>query len=135
MQKLIDFTFSYKLESPNIKHHWGTILARNKKLKKKILTHWLTIPLHLKSFVVTTNLNANYTQSPMYTVKISRLSPRKMDSDNFIFACKYIRDIIADLLVSGLGYGQADNEKYINFQYEQEKSKEHLIKIEILKNE
>lgn len=126
MQKLIEFSFEHRLESPNVKHHWGALVSKNKKLKRKIILQWLSIPSHLKTFLC---------EKPYYTVKIIRYSPKQMDYDNFVFSAKFLRDVLGDLLISGLNYGQSDDERYMTFQYEQRKNKEHLIKIEIYKNE
>jgi len=64
-------------------------------------------------------------------IKITRLAVRMMDDDNFIFASKFLRDEICGLLRPEKARGQADGDKLIKFEYLQEKSKEHNVRIEI----
>ena len=68
------------------------------------------------------------------TVKLTRISPRKLDSDNLTMAFKWIRDEIADFLIPGLKKGRADSDSRIEWEYAQEKSKtsETGIKIEFV---
>jgi len=65
-------------------------------------------------------------------VTLTRIGPRKMDTDNLLFSLKNIRDSIADKINPGLARGQADNENLITWQYRQEKGepKEYALKIE-----
>jgi len=58
-------------------------------------------------------------------VKLIRYSTRPFDYDNFVFACKYIRDTIADFLIPGKPRGQSDNSLDIYWHYHQlKKNKE-----------
>lgn len=67
--------------------------------------------------------------------KITRISPRVQDYDNFVYNCKCVRDFIADCLIPGKAPGQADNSKNILWEYIQEKgkAKQYAIRIEICK--
>jgi hypothetical protein len=74
-----------------------------------------------------------YSNQPII-VKIVRISPKMMDmEDNFPYACKWIKDSIADILVPGLRPGIADGSKLIKWEYGQEKGKpkEKGVRIEI----
>ena len=77
-------------------------------------------------------------------VRLIRLSPRTLDSDNLLTALKYIRDEISEILIpdkkryylSKQGRavpikGRADDDDRITWQYDQEKSKTQAIRIEI----
>ena len=59
------------------------------------------------------------------TVTITRLGPRKLDSDNLATSAKGLRDGIADKL------GVDDGDERITWCYAQEKSKTYGVRIEI----
>jgi len=65
------------------------------------------------------------------TIKLTRVSPRTLDDDNLPMTFKWIRDAIADQIHPGLAPGRADDDKNINWQYDQEKGKPKSIKIQI----
>lgn len=58
-------------------------------------------------------------------VTLTRLGPRKLDSDNLAGSFKAIRDGVADAL------GIDDGSELIQWEYRQEKSKECSVVIEI----
>jgi hypothetical protein len=64
-------------------------------------------------------------------VHLTRYAKKKMDDDNFIHACKAIRDQIADCLIPGLQKGQADGCDQITWHYKQEIAKNVHLKIEL----
>jgi|SRR5580692_6241706 hypothetical protein len=73
-------------------------------------------------------------------VKLSRISPRLLDSDNLQMAFKWIRDQLAECIIypyeSGLdryhkGAGRYDDDPRISWLYAQEKGKIQHIRIEI----
>jgi len=100
--------------------HWRIKNARHKK--QKGLIH-----LFLK------NELSIYANKPI-TVKIVRISPRMMDiEDNLPYACKWVKDSIADILVPGLRPGIADGSKLITWEFGQEKGKpkEKAVRIEV----
>ncbi len=73
------------------------------------------------------NLLRTTTCAGPYAVKITRLAPRFLDSDdNLNISAKHIRDGIAD----ALGVNDGDKTK-INFSYEQEKSELYGVRVEI----
>jgi len=64
-------------------------------------------------------------------VKLVRLGPRELDFDNLVVSQKYVRDAIAELITGDYVPGRADGDKRISWQYDQEKSKEYGVRIEI----
>lgn len=114
---MIDWTLPLDLVSPNIKEHWRETCRRNKKNNWTIRVKFLKEPpgiLYLPCIVT-----------------ITRLAPRALDEDNFIYACKGIKDSIADLLIPGLAPGRADGSKDIQWVYKQEKHKNKGVRIQI----
>lgn len=102
----------------NQREHWAIKRARHFKQRKAFYfqTHLLmrkaTLPCH---------------------IRLTRLAPRQLDSDNLVSAFKAIRDTIADMIRPGLAPGQADNTTEITWDYKQEKSppKSYKIRVEI----
>jgi hypothetical protein len=73
--------------------------------------------------------------TPPCSVKLTRLAPRLLDShDNLPTAFKWIVDAIAEQINKNLPTGQADNDKRITWEYDQIKSKDYAIKIEVWEN-
>lgn len=64
-------------------------------------------------------------------VKLVRLSPRMLDSDNLVMAFKWIRDYVADQIIQGLAAGRADGDPRITWEYDQQKCPITAIRIEI----
>jgi hypothetical protein len=66
-------------------------------------------------------------------IKLTRISPRKLDYDNLVFSQKYILDTICDFLLPGLKAGRADGDSRITVEYHQEKRKpkEFGLQVEI----
>jgi hypothetical protein len=60
------------------------------------------------------------------TVKITRISPRKLDSDNLQGSLKWIRDAIAEQIIPGKAAGRADDDPRITWKYAQEKGKQGI---------
>jgi hypothetical protein len=65
------------------------------------------------------------------TVIITRVSPRKMDDDNNIGACKHIRDLMGNLIIPGLKPGRADGSEFITWKYVQEKKGKGIYEVDI----
>lgn len=63
-------------------------------------------------------------------IRLIRLSPRRLDSDNLVMAFKAIRDCIAAILIPGKAAGRADDSPLISWSYGQE-SGPLAIRIEI----
>jgi hypothetical protein len=121
---MIQFYVDFKIQSPNVNEHWSKAHRRNKNNYLRLISIWRKekIGTHVKA---------------PCTVKITRIyNPSKweriFDSDNFIAACKGIRDELSNLILPGLAAGQADNEdRGITFEYYQKKGDGTSFKIEI----
>jgi hypothetical protein len=105
------------ISEANVKEHW-TKTHKRKKIQKNWVMHGMS----------------STKEKPRLPcqIKLTRLSSRKLDSDNLQMAFKHIRDEIASYLIPGLAPGRADADPRLDWQYAQEKSKEQKIKIEIL---
>jgi hypothetical protein len=65
-------------------------------------------------------------------IKLTRLAPRILDKDdNLPMAFKFIKDQISDELIPGKAAGLADDDPRLSWSYDQQKSKEKSVKIEI----
>jgi hypothetical protein len=66
-------------------------------------------------------------------VVLTRISCRKLDSDNNVMAFKAIRDQIADCIRPGMEVGRADDTDEIIWEYKQQKcpSKKKMIRIQV----
>lgn len=64
------------------------------------------------------------------TIVLTRLAPKHLDvHDNLPISLKWVSDAIADCIIPGLAKGQADSK--LSWKYNQVKSKQYGIKIEI----
>lgn len=108
-----------KLCSANVSGHWSKRYALNKKIRAQVRTQCHDI---------------RSIELPC-TIVLTRESPKLMDYDNYVFACKHLVDVISDLLIPGLAPGQADSDKRLKFVYEQVKStgKQYFVCISIKK--
>lgn len=108
-----------KLISPNVKLHYMTLYKKNKKIKNAIRLR-LILEKH------------NLPELPVH-VRLTRYSKKFYDWDNYISACKPIRDSVADFIIPGKAPGQADSSDMIYWHYYQEKSKDKKdrLKLEI----
>ena len=116
-------TLKIPLRTPstsNLREHWTKTFNRNKIAKDIITKHWL----HARMPIF----------HPPCTITLTRVSPRPLDYDNLTAALKYIRDVIADIIIPGLASGQADNPSHgLTFAYSQKKGipKEYALEIQI----
>jgi len=95
----------------NAREHWA---ARAKRAKEQrgiacsftafAFEHWGNIPL---------------------TITLTRIGPRKLDSDNLAASLKHVRDGIADAL------GMDDGDERLTWAYAQEKGKEYSVRVRI----
>lgn len=58
-------------------------------------------------------------------IELTRLAPRKLDSDNLAGACKSIRDGVADAL------GIDDGSELVTWTYGQEKAKNYAVRVTV----
>ena len=110
------------ISESNRHEHWLKSFKRHTKQKDAI--KWTT-RVFLEEFI-----------NQAVTIKLIRISPRKLDSDdNLPMAFKWIKDAIADILNPGKAPGRADDSPLIKWQYGQEKGqpKEKAMRIEIYK--
>ena len=90
--------------------HAAMISQINKQNRYKIKLRWLYEAVKI---------------NPPCVVSLHRLynpskSEKRWDEDNWIIACKSLKDDIANLINPGLPRGHADHEKYgIKFKYDQ----------------
>lgn len=106
-----------KLTSPNVKRHHMSEYSKNKKNK------------YILKFLLLTQRD-EVPKLPVH-VRLTRHCKRKYDWDNYISACKPIRDCIADFLIPGKAPGQADSSLDIFWHYEQDKQLDKKDKLVI----
>lgn len=104
-------TLPLRIESvANKREHWGAKAERTRKQRAAagVIQKHLLPPLPV-------------------TVTLTRIAPKRLDSDNNISGCKALRDGIADRL------GVNDNDPRVTWRYEQERGepKEYAVRIEI----
>lgn len=98
---MIDLTLPIKTISElNARHHWA-VKNRRKHAQR------LEVGMELYKA-----LNGRQVELPC-TIKLTRIGPRRLDSDNLASSFKFIRDAIADRL------GVNDGDERINFEYDQ----------------
>lgn len=116
---MIDFTIpNIKLISEaNNSDHWT-----KKRKRRQLLQFWIRQYWN----------QANPQISLPCQITLTRISPRKLDSDNLQTALKGARDEIADLLIPGKKKGQADSDKRLSWAYDQKQiPKTHALNIKI----
>lgn len=122
-EMMVSWILNLQVCTPNRSStHWGSKFKQNKLNKRILGNQWLY---------------EKDKPSPPCTVTIERLynpskREKRWDDDNWVSACKGIRDSLADLLVPGLSPGQADNPKHgITFEYDQLTSVQKGVRIVI----
>ncbi len=103
------------ISEANSREHWTVAHTRHRRQK-------LAVRLALAS-------NQLPVQFPV-VVTMTRLSPRKLDSDNLHSALKYVRDAIAEHFLPGLAPGRADDHPGFSWSVRQEKHSDKAVKIE-----
>ena len=101
----------------NLREHWAKRHRRSKAQREEAYYRFL----HLKPVAAT---------FPKISVTLTRVAPRKLDSDNLTRSMKAIRDGIADAL------GVNDGSSRIDWRYAQTKGqpKQYGVMVEIGKN-
>ena len=115
----VDVAFDLKTvsEANATGEHWTAKSKRHKAQKLRVLIELMN--------------NRVKVQLPCI-IKLSRLSPRLLDSDNLQSAFKHIRDQIAEYIFPEIkGIGRADDDKRLTWVYDQEKSKIQKVRIQI----
>lgn len=116
---MIEWQANLEIISPNRHPHWTKQQACSKRNRTTLGKLWLTEPIKPKVPCL---------------VRIERCFcayAKIMDYDNYIAACKSIRDSIAELLIPGLPPGRADFTSEIVWEYLQTKSNQNIFKIKI----
>lgn len=117
MHKIIELHLPIKTVSEaNCSEHWT-----KKHKRHKLQKYWVRVVF----------LQHNPKIDLPCKIKLTRISSRKLDSDNLQTCLKYIRDSVADYIHPGLQPGRADDDENIQWQYDQEKGSPQSIKIEI----
>lgn len=92
----------------NTHEHWALAHKRHKR-QKQLLRY------KLSHFFI-------YKNKPLL-IKFTRLYPGKLDKhDNLPMAFKYIVDAVSELIYSSVKAGRADDNKNLEWQYDQEKN-------------
>lgn len=70
---------------------------------------------------------------PPCIIKLTRIAPRRFDSDNLVGGFKYIKDAIAEYIHPNLAIGRADDDPNIKWEYAQQKGepKEYAMTLEV----
>jgi hypothetical protein len=120
MEKVGEWFLPISIESEaNKTDHWT-----KKRQRRLVKQRWVALAFQ--------NQPVDYLEK--CHVNLIRMSPRFYDFDNLVAAFKSIRDEVANQLRPGKAPGQADNDRNITWGYEQIKSKQKMIKIEIYSN-
>lgn len=115
-------TIPIKIESElNTREHW------HKKAKRHTMQK-----MAVSSFLKVDRPNIK----PPCTIKLTRIAPRKYDSDNLVGGFKYVKDAVAEYFHPNLAMGRADDDPTLKWEYAQEKGapKTYEIRIEISKD-
>ncbi len=114
-----------------LREHWRVRAARVKAQRA-----WVTVAMTQRSKGATASLNfvvASLMGGESMVCTLTRISPRKLDSDNLQFAFKAVRDQVAEEL------GIDDGSDAVLWQYAQESGKQSIwkqsIRIEIARRE
>lgn len=114
MKRTIIFELPIRTQSEqNQREHWGAKARRTKKHRELART---VTPLHL--------LGDGYVPTKVH---LSRIAPKKLDTDNLVGSFKATRDGIADAI------GIDDGDERIKWEYDQRKGnpKEYAVIVEI----
>lgn len=89
--------------------------------------HWARRSSHAKQQRQTARLIAHRVEPPL-VVLITRIGPRKLDSDNLAISAKHIRDGIADKL----GVDDGDETK-VRWEYAQDKGTDYAVRVDYMR--
>ena len=111
---VVTFNIGIKLVSvANLREHWATRAARNKRQRAAAYRSMSLELMLLRSWTTAPDIG-----KPM-TITITRIAPRKLDSDNLANSAKAVRDGIADAL------GIDDGSDLVTWLYAQSKGFPH----------
>lgn len=114
----IPMTKSLMVSECNKSEHWA-IKSKRHKQQKAVVRYFFNPYLESVKLPI--------------SIRIVRISPRTLDFDNMVGGLKWVRDALAEGLISGLAPGRADGDERITWDYAQEKGKvrEYAIRIEM----
>lgn len=104
----------------NCSEHWRKKHERHRKQKAQIVIAFHQLKINAKM---------------PCAIRLSRMSPRVLDSDNLVSSLKWIRDAIAEQITGIKIAGRADDHPGIIFEYDQERSPAKGVRIFIYENE
>lgn len=113
---ILSWTVPIRLKSPNQQVNPFTQHKINNQIARKLL-------VHMPKEIDLVSLPCEIT--------FTRISPRRLDSDNNTFAFKYVRDCICGYLRPGLAAGRADTEEHFKFEYAQKTAGKCVYGIQI----
>jgi hypothetical protein len=92
------------VSAANVREHWAIKHRRDKMQKNTVLAY-------LNRYNGMVNLPCK--------IKLTRVSPRKLDDDNLQYAFKAIRDAVCSFIIPGLAPGRADDDERLQIEYVQ----------------
>ena len=106
---------------PNLRGHWG---RRARRAHKQRETARMLVRAALASLPPSKPVCDRKRKS---TIRLTRLAPRELDSDNLVASMKAVRDGVADAL------GMDDGDERLRWRYAQRKGKpgEYSVLVEI----
>ena len=109
------------ISESNARDHWSKKAARARAQRQHIWVQWRN-----------NEKNFDLVKTPCI-IRLTRISPCKLDDDNLRGALKACRDGISDCIVPGRAPGRSDNVEGMSFEYHQEKGKpkEKAVRIQI----
>ncbi len=109
------------ISEANSTEHWSKKNKRHQTQKK-----WIFAAFRTYSAIIPKKCH----------IVLTRIAPRKLDSDNLVSSFKYVRDAIADHINPGYAPGFADSGDNMTWEYKQEKGEPriHAIRIQIFNN-
>lgn len=113
MSALVVFTVPVRaVAEVNAREHWRARQKRAKEHRRATMLHACAASMVRPQLPV--------------VVTLTRLAPRRMDSDNAVGACKHVRDGVADWL------GVNDGDPRIEWVYGQEASRTYGVRVSVL---
>lgn len=122
----IPMTKNILASEANLREHWTKRHARH-NVQQNLIDAYMTRHVHY--------IYPDLTKLMPCTITLTRISPRALDEDNYLYSQKTIRDALAGHLIPGKAKGRADGDKRLKFKYAQVKGKvrEYALKVEIEK--
>lgn len=120
---MITINLPIRLQSPNVKEHWTKTHNRNKRYAQivKFLLQTNSEAQELRQKLKEMSPHHQHLTKEIKGISVSLTRyGRKMDYDNYVFACKSLRDALCSWFFPKLKPGQADGLDIFHFNYYQE---------------